>query len=131
MDPVSEFGLFDSGHNPVVDLGLSQVRCFPERKGDIFIDGHRIEKGVVLEHVADLGQLSGLFFLGHPVEGLTPEENGPFIGLDQPDEVFEEHALTGSAEADDRGYFSLINLQVYPIKDRSGIEAFADVFKFN
>ena len=123
--------LFDSGHNPAIDLGFTEVRRLPKGKGDIFIDGHGIEEGIVLKHVAYLSEIGGPLAFIHLVQGFALEENGPFIRLDQPDDMLEEHTLARTAQADNGSDLSLVDLQVDPFQDASGAEALGDILELD
>ena len=79
MSRILKFRLFDSGHHPATDLGFTQVRRLPKGKGDIFIDGHGIEEGIVLKHIAYLGEIGGALAFFHLAQGFALEENGPLV----------------------------------------------------
>src|SRR4030066_2064916 len=128
---LAEFQLVNSGRNPEVYFRFFQVCRFPEGKRDIFIDGHGVEKSVVLKHVTDLCEGGGLLVLIHRGEGLALEKNGPLIGFEQPDDMFEEHAFARTTEADNRRDLSLIDLQVDALEGCWGSEALGDVLEFN
>ena len=131
MGRILKLRLFDSGHNLAIDPGSTQVRRLAKGKGNIFIDGHGIEEGIILKHVADLSEIGGALAFFHLAQGFALEENNPFIRLEQPDDMLEEHTLARTAQADDGSDLPLVDLQVDPFKDASGAEALADILELD
>jgi hypothetical protein len=123
--------LLDSGHNPATDFRISQVCRFPQAQGDILIDRHRVKEGVALKRVTHLAKTGFHFILLHPVERLASEKNGALVRLEQPDDVFEQHALSYTAKTDNGRDLSFIYLQVDMVKDGSGTEPLSDFLEFD
>ena len=131
MGRFRKFRLFDSGHNQAIDLGFAQVRRLAKGKGDVFIDRHGIEEGIILKHIAYLSAIGGALAFFHLAQGSAPEENGPVIRLEQPDDMLEKHTLARTAQADNGRNLSLVDLQVDPFKDASGAEALGDILELD
>jgi len=70
-------------------------------------------------------------YLGPTPKDLASEKNGALVRLEQPDDVFEQNALAGTAKTDNGGDLSFIYLQVDMIKDGSGTEPFCDFLEFD
>ncbi|OPY15202.1 MAG: hypothetical protein A4E74_02240 [Syntrophus sp. PtaB.Bin075] len=131
MNSVDEFRLFDSRHDPALDFLFFQVHRLLERQRNIFINGHGIEKRIVLKHVTHPPEGGIPLFFGHPVQRLSPEKNSPFIRFEQTDDMLEKNAFPPAAEADDGCDLPFIDLQVDPVQNGSVSEAFRHVLKFN
>ena len=108
-----------------------KVRSFPKRQGDIFIDRHGVEQGVVLKHVAHLGEGGIHLDLAHPVEGFAPEEDGSLVRFEEPYDMLEENRLASAAQSDDGRHLSLIDFEVNALEDSPPSEALRDIFEFN
>src|SRR4030043_2003835 len=100
MDCFGQLWLFYSRPDPPVDFSFFQIGCFQQGQRNILINGQGIKKRVTLEHVTHLSKSLINFLFFHFAHWFTPEKDGSFVRLDEPDDVLEKHALACAAEAD-------------------------------
>lgn len=127
---LGEFRLLDAGHDPLGDLPLAEVRRLFEWKRNVLEHGHRVEERVVLKEVADVAPVPVPFTTFHVVHGRAVKEDHALVRLQEADDVFEEHALSGAALSDDGRDLVFVDLQVDPVKDRLTAEALRNIPEF-
>src|SRR4030042_2768521 len=128
---LSEFCLFNSIHNFFFDFFSGKIRRLPEREGDVVKNIHGIKEGIVLKHVTDTAPVRIPFFLLHFTNGFPLEQNSAFIRREQSNDIFEKHAFSCTALADERRDMAFLNLEIDPIKYRLFTASFCNISKFN
>jgi hypothetical protein len=112
-DDVIQFSLFNTIHDFSFYVFFRQVGCVAQRKGYIFENGHRVEKGIALKHIAEIAPVfvpPARFF--HAFKAGSPHEDLTFILMEKSDHVLDKDTFPGSALSDNRGNLVFINGQV-------------------
>jgi hypothetical protein len=65
------------------------------------------------------------------MNGFTVEEDSAFIRREQSNDMFEKHAFSRTALADERRDMTFLNLEIDPIKYRLFTESFRNISEFN
>src|SRR5690606_1141474 len=98
-----------------------------ESEPDVLVDVVGIEEGAVLENVANRApKLRERVAIqrGH-VE--TVDVNVARVGLDQPDDVLEQHALAGAGRTQQRQRLAVLDIERYAVEDDHRAEALVNV----
>ena len=70
-----------------------------QRHGHIFINRHRIEQGIVLEHIGDLADVIVPLLFAHLIDGLAAIQDLPFVRFEHPDNMLERYAFARAGKA--------------------------------
>src|SRR5699024_9829080 len=84
---------------------------FVQRKSDVFKDIEGTEQSVVLEQYAPTLPQPACSLAVQLVDGCTQDTYGSGIGLDQTDDLVQQHGLAGAGTADDRQKLTTLDLQ--------------------
>ncbi len=101
-------------------VGLFQA-VFAQIKADVFPHGQGVEQGAGLK---DHGQPVFVHHAG-ALDGLAFDQDVPFVGGFQPDDVFEQNAFATAAGAHDDEDFPALDLEVNPFEHRQALVALA------
>jgi hypothetical protein len=113
--------------DPIGDLLLGQVEQPPQWKGDVVGHRHEVEQGIVLKQHADLLAELLQLEIAHAEDVLASDEDAPGLGLDEPDDGLQEHALAARAGTDEAVEAALGHEQVHPAQDWA-VERLGDAF---
>src|SRR5690554_6202301 len=112
-------------------LGFAELTLLAQAVGDVFKDRERVEeRGALKEHGdalpdADESRLAALRDI------LAVKMNRALIGQEQPDEVFDEHALPRPRGADDRQRLAALDRKIDAVEDLLFTEGFFKAAEFD
>ena len=116
---------------------MRRISCFRQRalaakgKADILGHGHGIEQGGALEQHAELAAHAQQLPLVHRDDVFALDEHLPGVGLEQADQVLEQHALAAAAAANDDDRLALLNPEAHAVQDGMGAEALLQIADFD
>ncbi|VTR68934.1 hypothetical protein DESC_720312 [Desulfosarcina cetonica] len=114
-----------------LDVMNGELVFLLQRQGDIFVNGHGIEKRIPLKHVTEF-HLHGPALGGiHGLDRPAGEQNLAFIRFQQADDMFEQDAFADTTFANDGGHLSTVDRQVDPLEDGIVAEALEYIFEFD
>ena len=119
--------LFEPAVDDLADLLLAFVGVLAQREGGVVVDVHRAEEGAVLEQQAELFAHLEEFVVGHVRDRLAVDEDVARIGVEQADDVLDQHALAGSRGAEHHRDLVLGQAEVEPVEDPRPAELFDQV----
>ena len=99
-------------HHFGVNFFLAQFCRLLQGQGNILEDRKRIEKGIILEAVAELTPEGFPFPVAHLINRPAAKQDAPLSGREQPYDVFEEYALAPPALANNGRYVAFVNLRI-------------------
>src|SRR5262245_2470226 len=99
-----------------MDLSLEQ------RERHVLAHAHRVEQGARLENEPQAPAERRPLFLAQARLELAPKEDLPVIGLEEPRDDLEEHALSRSALPEDRDVVARPHDEVEAVEDDLGAE---------
>lgn len=101
------------------------------RKGDVLLDGQRVEKGGILKQHPEL--FSKLIQpLVVQVREIDPvNDDAPGIGPEQSNDMLQQDRFSLAAGAEDHCHLLIGNLEVDPLEDLVTVERLADVLKLD
>ena len=118
------------GH-AVGDLRLRERGVPAEGEGHILGDRHGIEQGRALEEHAELAADRQEFPFVHRHNVLVLDQDFAALGLEQADQVLEQHALAAAAAADNDHRLALVDAKTDAIQDGVAAETLPQVADFN
>ena len=109
-----------------MNLPFSQIGGPPKRESHISEDRHGVEKGVILEHVADLTKVAVTLHPFHVPDRPASEKDDALVRFEKPDHVLQQDALPHTAQTDDRS-----DREIDPFEHGPLSEPFGDAFEFD
>jgi hypothetical protein len=98
-----------------------------EGEGDVLGAGHRVEERGVLEDHRALHADGHHALLVLPGDLLAVQPDLALVGLEQADEVLDEHALAHAGRADDEEHLACLDVEAHVVEHRLGPEGLPDV----
>ena len=98
------------------------LRVLAKREGDVVVDVHRSEESPVLEQHAELAADLVELFLAQGGDVLVVDPDLAVIGLEQSDQVLQEHRFTRSRRAQHQGDLALGDVEGDVFEDGLGAE---------
>ena len=92
----------------------------PQREGDVVVDVHRPEQGAVLEQDAELAADLVELFLAEGGDVLVADPDLAPVGLQETDQVLQEHAFSRSGRAEHQSDLALGDVEGDVLEDGLG-----------
>ena len=124
---LGEADLLEPPVDDLADLLLAFVGVLAQREGDVVVDVHRAEQRPVLEQQAELFAHLEELVVGHVRDRFAVHEDVARVGVEQPDDVLDQHALAGPRRAEHHRDLVLGEAEVEAVEDAGAAELFDQV----